>query len=38
MSKPTETKAELVAMARAELRVHADSPDEIAISVLDVKG
>ncbi|MGB8607813.1 hypothetical protein [Bradyrhizobium sp.] len=34
MSKPTETKAELVAMARAELKVHADCPDGIAISVL----
>jgi hypothetical protein len=34
MSKPTKTKAELVAMARAELKVHADCPDGIAISVL----
>ncbi|HVX75416.1 MAG TPA: hypothetical protein VHB49_04770 [Bradyrhizobium sp.] len=34
MSKPTKTEAELVAMARAELKVHADCPDEIDISVL----
>jgi hypothetical protein len=35
MSKPTRTAAELVAMARAELKIHApDCPDGIAISVL----
>ena len=35
MSKPTKTQAELVAMARAELKVHApDCPDGISISVL----
>jgi hypothetical protein len=34
MSKPTKTEAELVAMARAELQVHADCPDGIAIAVL----
>jgi hypothetical protein len=34
MSKPAKTEAELVAMARAELQVHADCPDGIAISVL----
>ena len=34
MSKPIKTEAELVAMARAELKVHADCPEGIAISVL----
>jgi hypothetical protein len=34
MSKPSKTEAELIAMARAELKVHADCPDGIAISVL----
>jgi hypothetical protein len=34
MSKPTKTAAELVAMAIAELKVHADCPDGIVISVL----
>jgi hypothetical protein len=34
MSKPSKTEAELVAMAKAELKVHADCPDGIAISVL----
>jgi hypothetical protein len=34
MSKPTKTEAELIAMARAELRAHADCPDGITISVL----
>jgi hypothetical protein len=34
MSKPVKTEAELIAMARAELRVHADCPDGIVISVL----
>jgi hypothetical protein len=34
MSKPSKTEAELVAMAKAELKVHADCPDGMAISVL----
>jgi len=34
MSKPTKTQAELIQMARAELKVHADCPDGIAIFVL----
>jgi hypothetical protein len=34
MSKPVKTEAELVDMARAELKVHADCPDGIMISVL----
>jgi hypothetical protein len=34
MSKPTKTEAELVVLARAELKVHADCPDGIDISIL----
>jgi hypothetical protein len=34
MSKPTKTEAELIAMARLELKGHLDCPDGIAISVL----
>ena len=34
MRKPVKTEAELIAMARAELKVHVDGPDEIVISVL----
>jgi hypothetical protein len=34
MSKPVRTEAELIAMARAELKVHADCPDGLVISVL----
>lgn len=34
MSKPVKTEAELVDMARTELKVHADCPDGIVISVL----
>ena len=34
MNKPTKTEAGLIAMARAELRAHADCPDGITISVL----
>jgi hypothetical protein len=34
MSKSTKTEAELIAMARAELKVHADCPDGIAIFVV----
>ncbi|MGA2288879.1 hypothetical protein [Bradyrhizobium sp.] len=35
MTKPSKTAAELIAMARAELKVHADCPDGIMISVLE---
>jgi hypothetical protein len=34
MSKPIKSEAELIAMARAELKVHADCPDGIVIFVL----
>lgn len=34
MSKPTRTAAELIAMARAELKAHADGPDGIEIEVI----
>ena len=34
MSKPTKSAAELIDMARAELKVHADCPDGIQISIL----
>jgi hypothetical protein len=34
MSKAVKTEAELVAMARTELKAHADCPDAIVISVL----
>jgi hypothetical protein len=34
MSEPVKTEAELIAMARAELKVHADCPDGITISVI----
>jgi hypothetical protein len=34
MSKPTKTEAELIVMAREELKVHADCPDGIVVSVL----
>jgi hypothetical protein len=34
MSKSVKTEAELIAMARAELKVHADCPDGIEISVI----
>src|SRR6478609_3399947 len=34
MSKPVKTEAELIAMARAELKVHADCPDGIVISTI----
>jgi hypothetical protein len=34
MSKPTKTQAELIEMARAELKVHADCPDGMVISVI----
>ena len=34
MSKPVKTAAELIAMAREELKVHADCPDGLSISVI----
>jgi hypothetical protein len=34
MSKPFKTEADLIAMARAELRVHADAPDGMTISII----
>jgi hypothetical protein len=34
MSKPTKSAAELIAMAKAELKAHADCPDGIEISVI----
>ena len=34
MSKPVKSEAELIAMARAELKVHVDSPDGIEISAI----
>ena len=34
MSKPVRTEAELIAMARAELKEHLDCPDGIEISVI----
>jgi hypothetical protein len=34
MSKPAKTEAELIAMARAELKAHAECPDGIVILVL----
>jgi hypothetical protein len=34
MSKPSKTEAELIAMARAELKVHADAPEGMTISII----
>ncbi len=34
MTKPAKTEAELVAMAVAELKVHADCPDGMKISII----
>ena len=34
MSKPVKTESELIAMAKAELKVHAESPDGMTISIL----
>jgi hypothetical protein len=34
MSKPAKTEAELIAMARAELKAHVDGPDGFAISIV----
>ena len=38
MSKPTRTAAELIAMARAELKAHEDCPDGIEIEVIPSEG
>ena len=34
MSKPVKSEADLITMARAELKVHADCPDGIEIAVI----
>jgi hypothetical protein len=34
MSKPAKIEAELIAMAKAELKVHADCPEGIVISII----
>ena len=34
MTKPVKTEAELIAMAKAELKVHADCPDGMVIAVI----
>jgi hypothetical protein len=34
MTKPVKTEAELAAMARAELKVHADCPEGMVISIV----
>jgi len=34
MSKPAKTETELITMAQAELRVHADPPEGMMISVV----
>jgi hypothetical protein len=34
MSKPAKTEAELIEMAQAELRAHADPPDGMVISII----
>jgi len=34
MTKPVKTEAELIAMAKAELKVHADSSDGMVITVI----
>ena len=34
MSKPVKTQAELIEMAKAELKVHADPPAGLVISIL----
>ena len=34
MSKPVKTQAELIEMAKAELKVHADPPEGMAISII----
>jgi hypothetical protein len=35
MTKPAKTEAELVAMAKAELKVHADCPEQMIITVIE---
>ena len=34
MSRPSKTEAELIEMAKAELKAHLDCPDGLVISVL----
>ena len=34
MSKPVKTQAELIEMAKAELKVHADPPAGLVISII----
>ncbi|RXH04798.1 hypothetical protein EAV90_08025 [Bradyrhizobium vignae] len=34
MSRPLKTESELIAMARAELKAHADCPDTMTISII----
>ena len=34
MTRPVKTEAELIEMAKAELRVHAEYPDGMVISIL----
>ena len=34
MSKPVKTEAELIAMARAELKVHANPPKGMQVSII----
>ena len=34
MSKPSKTEAELIAMARVELKAHVDCPDGVIIAVI----
>lgn len=34
MSKPVKTEAELIAMAKAELKVHADPPDGMKVAII----
>jgi hypothetical protein len=34
MTKPVKTEAELIAMAKAELKVHADASDGMVITVI----
>jgi hypothetical protein len=34
MTKPVKTEAELIAMAKAELKVHADASEGMVISVI----
>jgi hypothetical protein len=34
MSKPVKTEAELITMAQAELKVHADPPEGMTIAII----